>query len=37
MASESNKTSDDDLKVLHSMGYAQELARNMKGFQNFAI
>ena len=28
---------DDDVKVLHSMGYAQELARNMKGFQNFAI
>lgn len=28
---------DEDLKVLHSMGYAQELARNMKGFQNFAI
>jgi amino acid transporter len=27
----------DDLKVLHSMGYAQELARSMKGFQNFAI
>lgn len=29
--------SDADLKLLHSMGYAQELARNMKGFQNFAI
>ena len=28
---------DDDLKVLHGMGYAQELARSMKGFQNFAI
>ena len=28
---------DDDVKVLHSMGYAQELSRNMKGFQNFAI
>jgi len=30
-------TDDEDLKVLHSMGYAQELSRNMKGFQNFAI
>ena len=28
---------DDDLKVLHSMGYAQELSRSMRGFQNFAI
>ncbi len=28
---------DDDMKLLHSMGYAQELARSMKGFQNFAI
>jgi amino acid transporter len=37
MPSESTKTVDDDLKVLHGMGYAQELARNMKGFQNFAI
>ncbi len=27
----------EDLKVLHGMGYAQELARSMKGFQNFAI
>ena len=26
-----------DLKVLHSMGYAQELARRMRGFSNFAI
>jgi len=33
----STTTQADDLKVLHSMGYAQELARNMKGFQNFAI
>ena len=30
-------SSDDDLKVLHSMGYAQELARSMKAFSNFAI
>ena len=28
---------DDDLKALHSMGYAQELARRMSGFSNFAI
>jgi amino acid transporter len=28
---------DDDVKVLHSMGYAQELARRMRGFSNFAI
>jgi amino acid transporter len=28
---------DEDVKVLHSMGYAQELARRMGGFQNFAI
>jgi amino acid transporter len=37
MAHQSPTPIDDDLKVLHSMGYAQELARNMKGFQNFAI
>lgn len=28
---------DEDVKVLHSMGYAQELSRRMGGFQNFAI
>src|SRR5262245_30851623 len=28
---------DEDAKVLHSMGYAQELARRMHGFSNFAI
>lgn len=28
---------DEDAKVLHSMGYAQELARRMGGFSNFAI
>jgi amino acid transporter len=28
---------DDDVKVLHSMGYSQELSRRMGGFQNFAI
>lgn len=27
----------EDKKVLHSMGYAQELARRMSGFSNFAI
>jgi amino acid transporter len=27
----------DDVKILHSMGYAQELSRRMGGFQNFAI
>jgi amino acid transporter len=37
MSTEPHASSDDDLKLLHSMGYAQELARNMKGFQNFAI
>jgi amino acid transporter len=37
MASETQKPIDDDVKLLHSMGYAQELARSMKGFQNFAI
>jgi amino acid transporter len=37
MSSEPLKTVNEDLKLLHSMGYAQELARNMKGFQNFAI
>lgn len=28
---------DDDTKQLHSLGYAQELARRMSGFSNFAI
>jgi amino acid transporter len=28
---------DEDVKVLHGMGYAQELSRRMGGFQNFAI
>lgn len=27
----------EDVKVLHSMGYAQELSRRMSGFSNFAI
>lgn len=28
---------DHDSKVLHSMGYAQELSRRLRGFSNFAI
>src|SRR5262245_32443133 len=28
---------EDDVKELHSMGYAQELLRRMSGFSNFAI
>lgn len=28
---------EDDIKTLHGMGYAQELARRMSGFSNFAI
>ena len=28
---------DEDVKILHGMGYAQELARRMHGFSNFAI
>ena len=30
-------TLDEDVKVLHSMGYAQELARRLGRFSNFAI
>lgn len=30
-------THDEDTKVLHSMGYAQELSRRMGAFSNFAI
>jgi amino acid transporter len=37
MSTEPHKSADEDTKILHSMGYAQELSRNMKGFQNFAI
>lgn len=32
-----HKTSGDDKKLLHSMGYAQELSRSMSKFSNFAI
>jgi len=28
---------DDDTRILHGMGYAQELARNLSHFSNFAI
>ena len=27
----------EDVKVLHGMGYAQELSRSMSRFSNFAI
>jgi len=30
-------STDEDVEILHSMGYAQELARRMGGFSNFAI
>src|SRR5437879_2466985 len=33
----SDETLHEDAKVLHSMGYAQELSRRMSGFSNFAI
>lgn len=33
----SDSDKSEDVKVLHSMGYAQELARRMSGFSNFAI
>src|SRR5271170_8313314 len=28
---------DDDVRVLHSLGYAQELSRRLSRFSNFAI
>ena len=31
------ETADDDVSTLNAMGYAQELARRMSGFSNFAI
>lgn len=39
MASEdySDKDKHEDMKVLHGMGYAQELSRSMSKFSNFAI
>jgi amino acid transporter len=36
-ASPTTATVDEDVKLLHSMGYAQELKRRMSGFSNFAI
>ena len=35
--SNESRVIDEDVKVLHHMGYAQELARRMGGFSNFAI
>src|SRR6478735_511076 len=37
MSSDEKKVVDEDVKVLHSMGYAQELSRRMHTFSNFAI
>src|ERR1700751_5377214 len=36
-APEEYQGAHDDVKQLHGMGYAQELARQMSGFSNFAI
>jgi amino acid transporter len=32
-----DKTMEQDKKVLHNLGYAQQLSRRMSGFSNFAI
>ena len=32
-----NSAADKDRKVLHALGYPQELSRSMGGFSNFAI
>ena len=37
MSSDKDTIIAEDVKVLHSMGYAQELLRRMSGFSNFAI
>lgn len=37
MTDYSDKEKHEDLKVLHGMGYAQELSRSMSKFSNFAI
>ena len=34
---DSNAVHAEDTKILHNMGYAQELSRRMSGFSNFAI
>ena len=33
----SDREKHEDMKVLHGMGYAQELQRSMSKFSNFAI
>ena len=35
--SDESRVIAEDIKTLHGMGYAQELARSMKSFSNFAI
>ena len=37
MSDYNDKDQKEDLKVLHGMGYAQELSRSMSKFSNFAI
>jgi amino acid transporter len=37
LSDHSNQSHHDDTKVLHGMGYAQELERSMSRFSNFAI
>ncbi len=37
MSDYSDKDKKEDLKILHGMGYAQELSRSMSKFSNFAI
>ncbi len=33
----SAESADNDVKLLHKMGYAQELSRRMGAFSNFAV
>jgi len=37
MSKKEDKVQEHDKQVLHKMGYAQQLARRMNGFSNFAI
>ncbi len=37
MSTADNSSADEDVKILHSMGYAQELSRRLGRFSNFAI
>ena len=37
MTTSDTKAVEEDVKILHSMGYAQELSRRMHAFSNFAI